>query len=378
MSKILFFCLALPIVFTSHDEVLYEEGNDVEFKCSAKGTPNPQIYWNIEGNSTLILPGTSWERFYASNISDGTTKLTLRNISKSDSDIYVVCSAVNLAGSAIISTRLLVTTVDERPPPIIVVVPYNQTLPHKSIAVLPCTGVGDPTPVMSWYYKGMPIISEGRIQVSEEGSLTIKDLNNDDSGAYTCVASSKTGKSIWTATLMVDAPTNPSVHFFRGPEESSLPGPPGKPKIDRVGTKSAKISWKQDNKIGSSSLLGYRVEMFGRDNTNNGRFEARWITVARGLKETSYTQSFVDSDVNCIFYVRAENSHGYSPPSQFSDPVIISREEDYYLKSSMTEAAKTAKIRHNLKSNDIVKFLEAIAIESTSAKLIWKVSIILV
>ena len=61
--------------------------------------------------------------------------------------------------------------------------------------------------------------------------------------------------------LRLENPTNPNIHFFRASEPSTLPGAPSRPHvIDRTET-SATISWSRNNKIGSSSLLGYQVSV---------------------------------------------------------------------------------------------------------------------
>lgn len=59
--------------------------------------------------------------------------------------------------------------------------------------------------------------------------------------------------------LRLENPTNPNIHFFRAAELSTLPGAPSKPHIIDQTDSSATISWSRNNKIGSSSLLGYQV-----------------------------------------------------------------------------------------------------------------------
>ena len=85
------------------------------------------------------------------------------------------------------------------------------------------------------------------------------DLDKSDSGTYTCVVSSRSGKTTWDAMLRLENPTNPNIHFFRAAELSTLPGAPSKPHIIDQTDSSATISWSRNNKIGSSSLLGYQV-----------------------------------------------------------------------------------------------------------------------
>lgn len=88
----------------------------------------------------------------------------------------------------------------------------------------------------------------------------VSDLVKGDGGLYTCVASSRSGKATWSATLRLESPTNPNIAFFRSPETTTLPGPPSRPLVVSTTHNSLTISWTRNNKIGSSSLLGYQVK----------------------------------------------------------------------------------------------------------------------
>lgn len=90
------------------------------------------------------------------------------------SNAVVVCCAVNMVGSDVWRAQLSVRMVDEHPPPVIVHGPANQTLPLKSIALLPCKSVGSPSPLIRWYKDGESLQTNHRIHVSEQGTLQIK------------------------------------------------------------------------------------------------------------------------------------------------------------------------------------------------------------
>ena len=81
-------------------------------------------------------------------------------------------------------------------------------------------------------------------------SLPLPDLRTSDSGLYTCHASSETGETKWSAALIVEQPTNPSIVFHRTPEPSTFPGPPTKPTILNITTTSVAMTWKENPKIG--------------------------------------------------------------------------------------------------------------------------------
>lgn len=124
---------------------------------------------------------------------------------------------------------------------------------------------GNPEPVISWYKEGIPVTTSERINMSLPRRVEISDLEKEDSGTYTCVVSSRGGKATWSGHLLVENPKNPNINFFKAPESVMLPGPPSKPHALNQSEGSVTITWSQNNKIGSSSLLGYQVELFGRE-----------------------------------------------------------------------------------------------------------------
>lgn len=291
---------------------------EVIFECQATGFPKPTLFWSIEGNRSLIFSGTRKENIEATETPEGGSILSISNIDRVDHGKVVVCSAVNNVGSVSTRVVLSVNLQEDRPPPIIIQGPSNQTLPVKSVASLPCKAVGTPTPIISWYKDGIPVTATNKINISESGLLTISDLNkNDDNGLYTCVASSKSGKSTWSAFLKLDNPTNPNIKFFRAAESSTYPGQPGKPHITEKTDRSVTFSWLRSNKVGASSLLGYTIEMFARNVTDG------WMVVATRVQNISHTQKGLIDGINYYFIIRAENTHGISVPSPLSDPIVV-------------------------------------------------------
>lgn len=175
-----------------------------------------------------MFPGSKYDNIEITLTPEGRSVLSLSKVQRVDSGKIIVCSAVNSVGSVSSRVVLAINTQDDRPPPIILHGPSNQTLPLKSMAVLPCRAIGTPTPVVSWYRDGIPVPQSSRVNISESGTLTLTDLNKDqDQGLYTCVASSRSGKSTWSAYLKLEVPTNPNIKFFRAPEATTHPSPPG-------------------------------------------------------------------------------------------------------------------------------------------------------
>lgn len=136
-----------------------------------------------------MFPGMKYGNVEISTTPEGRSVLSISKVQRYDAGKIIVCSAVNSVSSVSSRVVLSLNTQDDRPPPIITLGPTNQTLPLKSVAALPCRSIGNPTPVVSWYRDGIPVIITERITLSDDGTLTITDLKkDDDAGLYTCVS----------------------------------------------------------------------------------------------------------------------------------------------------------------------------------------------
>lgn len=363
-----------PSISLRPNTINVETGSVATFACTSSGRPDPTMFWSVEGNRTIMLPGTSRGKYHVSPVVDGLTVLTINDTNKNDSGITIVCSAVNFAGSSFVRGKLSVTSDDDRPPPIITNGPSNQTLPIKSMAVFPCSAIGTPEPIIAWYFEGEALIQNHRRNVSNDGTLILRDLDKSDSGTYTCVASSHHGKYVWSGVLLVDSPTNPNIHFFRAADVSALPGPPTKPQVHNVSDTSVAITWNQNNKIGSSSVLGYQVEVFSRETlsgNNTPRNSRGWVVLSKRVHQTQYIAKNLVPGVTYMFIVRAENSHGVSAPSAVSDAVTIGENGNSLWDSGMY--SNNTEFRNNIMTDNIVELIEATPIDSKTIKLMWEI-----
>ncbi|XP_017779300.1 PREDICTED: protein sax-3-like, partial [Nicrophorus vespilloides] len=344
-----------------------EVGQEVSFHCNAHGSPKPFIFWTFEGDRALIFPGTSSSNYEAFTNTEGHSTLILKNAHIQNSGTVIVCSAVNAAGSVSTRTRLTVSSKENRPPPVIVRGPVNQTLPINSIAVFHCEATGNPEPIISWYKEGIPVQASEKVNLTKSGHLEIIKLRKDDSGIYTCVASSRSGKATWTGHLRVENPKNPNINFFKAPEAVTLPGPPSRPHALNQSEGSVTITWGQNNKIGSSSLLGYQIELFGRE---DGVIPS-WTIVARRVPGPRYTQHLLSPNIPYTFLIRAENRHGLGPPSQMSEQIFVG--SDPAQNWGNPEVTILSEARASLVSGTIVKLAEVIPVLPTAVKLVWEI-----
>ena len=107
------------------------------------------------------------------------------------------------------------------------------------------------------------LVVEYSFLIEESNGLpfdSFSDLRKADTGWYTCKAVSETGETSWSAGLVVETPTNPSIIFHRTPEPSTFPGPPSKPTSSDVTETSVRLMWRANPSHGASPVHAYTVE----------------------------------------------------------------------------------------------------------------------
>uniref|UniRef100_A0A8C3KHT3 Roundabout guidance receptor 2 n=1 Tax=Calidris pygmaea TaxID=425635 RepID=A0A8C3KHT3_9CHAR len=288
------------------------QGRTVTFPCETKGNPQPAVFWQKEGSQNLLFPNQPLQPNSRYSVSP-TGDLTITNIQRSDAGYYI-CQALTVAGSILAKAQLEVTDVlTDRPPPIILQGPVNQTLAVDGTALLKCKATGDPLPVISWLKEGLPfLVRDPRTSIQDQGTLQIKTLRLSDTGTYTCVATSSSGETSWSAVLEVTESGGATVS--KNYDINDLPGPPSKPQVTDVTKNSVTLSW-QPGTPGSLPASAYIIEAFSQSVSNS------WQTVANHVKTTLYTVRGLRPNTIYLFMVRAINSQGLSDPSPMSDPV---------------------------------------------------------
>ncbi|XP_063249995.1 roundabout homolog 2 isoform X3 [Prinia subflava] len=288
------------------------QGRTVTFPCETKGNPQPAVFWQKEGSQNLLFPNQPLQPSSRYSVSP-TGDLTITNIQRSDAGYYI-CQALTVAGSILAKAQLEVTDVlTDRPPPIILQGPVNQTLAVEGTALLKCKATGDPLPVISWLKEGFTFLGrDPRTSIQDQGTLQIKALRLSDTGTYTCVATSSSGETSWSAVLEVTESGGAAVS--KNYDINDLPGPPSKPQVTDVTKNSVTLSW-QPGTPGSLPASAYIIEAFSQSVSNS------WQTVANHVKSTLHTVRGLRPNTIYLFMVRAINSQGLSDPSPMSDPV---------------------------------------------------------
>uniref|UniRef100_A0A670Y509 Roundabout guidance receptor 2 n=1 Tax=Pseudonaja textilis TaxID=8673 RepID=A0A670Y509_PSETE len=288
------------------------QGRTVTFPCETKGNPQPAVFWQKEGSQNLLFPNQPLQPNARYSVLP-TGDLTITNIQRADAGYYI-CQALTVAGSILAKAQLEVTDVlTDRPPPIILQGPVNQTLAVDGTALLKCKATGDPMPVISWLKEGFTFLGrDQRTSIQDQGTLQIKPLRISDMGTYTCVATSSSGETSWSAVLDVTEFGGAAVS--KNYDLNDLPGAPSKPQVTDVTKNSVTLSW-QPGTPGNLPTSAYIIEAFSQLVSNS------WQTVANHVRTIPYTVRGLRPNTIYLFMVRAINSQGLSDPSTMSDPV---------------------------------------------------------
>uniref|UniRef100_A0A8K9XD85 Roundabout, axon guidance receptor, homolog 3 (Drosophila) n=1 Tax=Oncorhynchus mykiss TaxID=8022 RepID=A0A8K9XD85_ONCMY len=296
------------IVVRPRDQIT-AQGRTVNFLCGTKGNPPPAVFWQKEGSQILLFPiqeAAQSGRFSVSLSGE----LTITDVHSEDSGYYI-CQAISVAGSILTKALLEVESASsDRVPPIIRQGPANQTLAPGSTAHLQCHVMGNPLPSIQWEKDGQRILGDERVSLMENGMFQITNLQETDSGAYTCVASSSSGETMWSGVLTVKGSSVPQAS-----EPFQLPGPPQKPVVTDVTRNSVTLTWQPNAHEGGAAVTSYILEAFSQSAGST------WQTVADLVKLEKHTVSGLFPNTIYLFIVRAVNAYGLSDPSPISEPV---------------------------------------------------------
>ena len=79
----------------------------------------------------------------------------------------------------------------------------NVTALTNTSITIQCPTSGVPTPTVTWTKDNQEIISGGKYNVQDDGSLLISEVDQEDNARYTCTADSSAGKDSASSTIRV-------------------------------------------------------------------------------------------------------------------------------------------------------------------------------
>ncbi|XP_074527981.1 roundabout homolog 3 isoform X2 [Halichoeres trimaculatus] len=300
------------IVVRPRDQIT-APGRTVTFLCGTKGNPPPAVFWQREGSQILLFPTQDPAQSGRFSVSLS-GELTITDVQVEDTGYYI-CQAISVAGSILTKALLEVESApSDRVPPIIRQGPANHTLAPGSTTQLHCHILGNPIPSIQWEKDGQRILgNDGRISLMDNGTFQITNLQETDSGVYTCVASSSSGETSWSGVLTVKDSADSS--GGQTTEPFQLPGPPHKPIVTDVSKNSVSLTWQPNAHEGGAAVTSYIIEAFSQSAGST------WQTVADMVKIETHTITGLLPNTIYLFIVRAVNAYGLSDPSPISEPV---------------------------------------------------------
>ncbi|XP_062596568.1 papilin-like [Saccostrea cucullata] len=165
--------VAAPItIFPTPAMIVVQPGADAFLHCQAYGNPQPRVAWSRDGYDVSRDPRFTVYR-------NGT--LIIQRTIEQDMGSYlcVASNGVSTPEQRIVKLQLresLRARIDRS----------EETKREGEALYLTCSGIGYPTPTISWRKNGLPLTTDQRIKI-QGGSMRIINLALEDTGTYTCV-----------------------------------------------------------------------------------------------------------------------------------------------------------------------------------------------
>ncbi|XP_061092038.1 vascular endothelial growth factor receptor kdr-like [Conger conger] len=194
-----------PFYVDSHPEAIEIkphraiEGDDVTLTCRATRYLYSELLWYDPRNRTVPGSDTSL-RLSPHSIS---LSLRLENVSRGNVKGYE-CRAFNdHTHKEVRKMSMLHVKIQEPRGPWLPQNLTNQDVNSGSTLILNCSAQGVPSPNITWYKIGRPVLQGPGITLAEDGFLTIERVKKDDEGLYECLARNTIGEVKTQAVVTV-------------------------------------------------------------------------------------------------------------------------------------------------------------------------------
>ncbi|XP_072166432.1 protein turtle homolog A-like [Diadema setosum] len=136
------------------------------------------------------------------SLEDGGSALTITDVTAADAGIYE-CQLIELGNIENIENGTFVNLVILGPPEFISTPADHVVFQENQEASLQCIADAVPTPVITWYRQGEPLLSTNRVTVSGD-SIFIRRVVRGDGGTYSCQAENSEGRVVDTTRFVVE------------------------------------------------------------------------------------------------------------------------------------------------------------------------------
>eukprot|EP00090_Calanus_glacialis_P035353 TRINITY_DN60373_c0_g1_i1.p1 TRINITY_DN60373_c0_g1~~TRINITY_DN60373_c0_g1_i1.p1 ORF type:complete len:485 (-),score=93.30 TRINITY_DN60373_c0_g1_i1:118-1572(-) len=207
-----------PIAEKSDGKHIAKVGDNVKLSCPIQGYPTPMVTWARNGE----VINYAWSRFRTNK-----KHMKIKGVVKEDTGVYF-CKAINGFGNVEIKVELIVINPEDlngisadqisRLSPPVFSARTKEAEKSKIQTVgsdlkLSCSASGFPEPTVHWYKDDQ--------LYQNRGDLSIRSLQQRDSGAYSCVAQNIIGTISTTFDVSVRmSQSSPNVLF--GPANISV------------------------------------------------------------------------------------------------------------------------------------------------------------
>ncbi|XP_024227995.1 tyrosine-protein phosphatase Lar isoform X11 [Bombus impatiens] len=191
-SQYITYMTSPPTILVRPQSQQVKAGGIASFYCTAEGAPPPQIHWRKNGKRV----SQSQSRYLVHNYENGAL-LRIEPVRPVRDNTLYECLAENGVGDAVSAEAQLRVYEAEKLPngfPLISQAPTTKVVEMGHNAVLLCTAVGSPPPIISWVRDMLPIdTTNPRYTVLDTGALQITASDVNDQGKYECVANNSVG-----------------------------------------------------------------------------------------------------------------------------------------------------------------------------------------
>ncbi|KAJ2945136.1 hypothetical protein O0L34_g9197 [Tuta absoluta] len=245
--------LESPLLSKEPVQRLTQEGKSTILTCRIlKGNPIPSITWQHRDVTKSLY----------TDLPDGVianqdkTELIITKVERKHWGIYR-CIAENVIGKDVYDVALVV----QYPPKLKSKSPTDELLSEGGNKVtLSCEASGIPPPLVTWRKDNHPVGYSKNVYLTDASDLVIENATVDDSGLFTCNATSVLGYSQRNVTLTVYAPpkiTPPAVN----PEIEVLEGDLVELPCIAQGVPTPRVKWLQNGETVTSGRK--RIDEFG-------------------------------------------------------------------------------------------------------------------
>ncbi|XP_076390650.1 tyrosine-protein phosphatase Lar isoform X9 [Megachile rotundata] len=191
-SQYITYMTSPPTILVRPQSQQVKAGGIASFYCTAEGAPPPQIHWRKNGKRV----SQTQSRYLVHNYENGAL-LRIEPVKSIRDNTLYECVAENGVGDAVSAEAQLKVYEAEKLPsgfPLISQAPTTKVVEMGHNAVLICTAVGSPPPIISWVRDMLPIdTTNARYTVLDTGALQITGSDVHDQGKYECVANNSVG-----------------------------------------------------------------------------------------------------------------------------------------------------------------------------------------